>query len=75
MNFSTMRLVKITSMDFSTVLRSLDMHARDQMFWIGGQILKVSRTGGEVLISTVRKKFFLCGLDNHNFQKCPRCNI
>jgi hypothetical protein len=47
-----MRSMRICLMDFSTVLRSFDMHAHDQMYWIGGKTLKVSRMGGEVSIST-----------------------
>jgi hypothetical protein len=37
MTFSAIRSIKISSTDFSTVLRSLDIHARDQMSRIGGQ--------------------------------------
>jgi hypothetical protein len=52
MTFFAIRSIKISSMDFSTALRSLDIHACDQMSQIGGQALKVSITGGEVSIST-----------------------
>jgi hypothetical protein len=39
MTFSAMRSMRISSMDFSTVLKSPDMHARDQ---VGDQILNVT---------------------------------
>jgi hypothetical protein len=62
MTFSAIRSIKISLMDFSTVLRSLDIHARDQISQIGGKILKVNKMGGEVSISIVRKKLVLYGL-------------
>jgi hypothetical protein len=62
MNFSSMRSIKISSTNFSTALRSLDIHAHDQIYHICGQMLKVSRTGGEVSISTARNKLDLGGL-------------
>jgi hypothetical protein len=52
MTFSAIRSIRISSTEFSTTLRSFDMHTRDQMFRIGGQMIKVRRIGGEVSIST-----------------------
>jgi hypothetical protein len=60
--FSSMRSIRISSMDLSTTLRSPNIHARDQISRVGGQSLKVSRMRGEVSISTVRKKLVICGL-------------
>jgi hypothetical protein len=54
MTFSVISSIKISSKDFSTMLRSLDIHARDQISRVGGKILKVRRTGGKVSIRTVR---------------------
>jgi hypothetical protein len=51
MTFSTMNSIKISSMYFSTALRSLEIHTHDKMFWVGGKMLKVIRMGGEVSIS------------------------
>jgi hypothetical protein len=47
MTFFSMRSIIISSMDFSTALRLLDIHTCDQMFRIVGQTLKVSRIGGD----------------------------
>jgi hypothetical protein len=41
MTFSAIRSIRISSMDFSTALRSPDMHARNQIFRVGEQTLKV----------------------------------
>jgi hypothetical protein len=48
MNFSAIRYIKISSTNFSTVLRSLDMHTRDQIARVGKGTLKVRKTGGKV---------------------------
>lgn len=69
MTFSSIRSIRISSTDFSTALRSPNIHDRDQISWIGGQMLKVSRMGGEVSISTVRNQLVLCGLKKSQFAK------
>jgi hypothetical protein len=43
MNFSTIRSIRIYSTNFSTALHSLDMHAREQIFRVGEQTLKVAK--------------------------------
>jgi hypothetical protein len=48
MTFSAIRSINISSTDFSTVLRSLDMHTRNQISRVGEQTLKVRKMGGEV---------------------------
>jgi hypothetical protein len=48
MNFSAIRSIKISSMDFSIALRSPDMHARDQISRVGERVLKVRKMGGKV---------------------------
>jgi hypothetical protein len=62
MTFYAMRSIKIYLTYFSTTLRLLDMQTLDQMFRIGGQMLKVRRIGGEVSISMVQKKLVRCGI-------------
>jgi hypothetical protein len=42
MTFSAMRSMRISSMDFSTALRSPDIHARDQISQVGEQTIKVT---------------------------------
>jgi hypothetical protein len=53
MTFSSIRSIRISSIEFSTVLRSSDMHVLYQISRVGGKTLEVSKTGGEVSIRTV----------------------
>jgi hypothetical protein len=42
MTFSAMRSMRISSMDFSTALKSPDIHAQDLISWVSEQIIKVA---------------------------------
>jgi hypothetical protein len=41
MTFSAMRFFRISSMDFSTALKSPDINTQDMISWVGEQLIKV----------------------------------
>jgi hypothetical protein len=60
--FSVMRYMRISSMNFSTSLKSLDMHARYKVSLVGDQILNVTEWVVRSQIGIARKKLVLYGL-------------
>jgi hypothetical protein len=62
MTFSVMRSMRISLTDFSTSLKSLDMHAQNQVSQVSDQVLNVTEWVVRPQIGTVQKKLVLYGL-------------
>jgi hypothetical protein len=69
MTLSAMRLINISSIDFSSMLCSPNIHTRNQLDRVGKQKNKVRKMGGEFSKAQGDSNQSFVSSDNHSLQK------